>query len=450
MSSLFGTDGVRGRANHLLTPELTLALARASASQLLSSKGGRVIVGRDTRTSGPMIEAALAAGFASAGADVCLAGIIPTPAISFLIKDERADVGAVISASHNPPFDNGIKFFDRHGKKLSVEQEEAIEAALTAPPRPATRVGSIEPLEAAGRRYAAFLAGTIDVEEIDLSGLTVVVDCAFGATGRIAPHVLRHLGADVVELHTELDGERINENCGSTNLDAVRAVVLNRAADLGIAFDGDGDRVLLVARDGTSIDGDQMMGIAALHLHAKGLLHPPVVVATVLSNLGLEKALAEHGIRMVRTAVGDRNVAHAMRLHGAQIGGEQSGHIILSDHSPTGDGLLTAVKLLEFAHEAETDLSILAERIPQFPQVHRTVETATPGDLLDEPAVAEAIDAARDALGPHGRVIVRASGTQPVLRIMVEAEGMEACERVAADLEQTIRAAAKRKEERTA
>ena len=449
VSSLFGTDGVRGRANHLLTPELTLALARATASQLLT-EGGRVIVGRDTRTSGPMIEAALASGFASEGADVCLAGVIPTPAISFLIKDERADLGAVISASHNPPYDNGIKFFDRHGKKLSVEQEAAIEEALASLPSPNGTIGTIEPLEAAGRRYAAFLAGTIDVDEIDLSGLTVVADCAYGATGRIAPHVLRHLGAEVVELHTELDGERINEDCGSTNLDAVRSVVLDRSADLGIAFDGDGDRVLLVARDGTAIDGDQMMGIAALHLHAKGLLNPPTVIATVLTNLGLEHALSEHGIRMIRTAVGDRNVAHAMRLHGAQIGGEQSGHIILSDHSPTGDGLLTAVKLLEFAHEAETDLSVLAERIPQFPQVHRTVETPSPGELLEEPAVQAAIDAATTTLGTRGRVIVRASGTQPVLRIMVEAEQAEQCEQIAGDLEQKIRSVASKQDERTA
>ena len=276
MNSLFGTDGVRGRANEDLSPELALALARA-VSKILAPTGGRVIVGRDTRESGPMLEGALAAGFAACGCEVLLAGVIPTPAISFLIKDERAELGAVISASHNPPSDNGIKFFDRQGMKLSVEKERAIEESL----------GVSSSRSAAATRYAAFLTGAIEIDEVDLSGCTIVVDCAYGATGAIAPHVLRHFNATVIELHTYPDGERINQDCGSTHLDPLRAAVLDHHADLGIAFDGDGDRVLLVSSAGETIDGDRMMGIAALHMKRKGTLAPPLVVVTVMSNLGL-------------------------------------------------------------------------------------------------------------------------------------------------------------------
>lgn len=437
LSFLFGTDGVRGRANDLLTPELTLALARAAAAELLPN-GGRVIVGRDTRTSGPMLEAALASGFAAAGADVYLAGIIPTPAISFLIKDERAHLGAMISASHNPPDDNGIKFFNRAGMKLAVEEERAIEAGLEAEHRTRGPAGTIAPLEAAGTRYAAFLAGTIDADEVDLSGQTIAVDCAFGATGRIAPHVLRHLGANVVELHSSPDGRKINAECGSTHLGAIRAAVAEHNADLGIAFDGDGDRVLLIAKDGTTIDGDRMMGIAALHMQKQGILNPPVIVATILSNLGLEHVLADHGIRMIRTPVGDRHVSRAMVAHAARIGGEQSGHIILSDHSPTGDGILTAVKLLEFAHKEGCDLTTLAERIPLYPQIHRTLHCPSPDEAMQSPAIQRAIEKAREEIGDRGRVVVRASGTQPMVRIMVEADDADLCERISAPLEAQI------------
>ncbi|MCK4355464.1 phosphoglucosamine mutase, partial [Candidatus Bipolaricaulota bacterium] len=337
--NLFGTDGVRGRANQDLTPELALTLARAAAEHLLPERG-RVIIGRDTRTSGPMLEGTLAAGFSACGADVFLAGVIPTPAIAFLIKDEHADLGAVISASHNQPEDNGIKFFGRQGRKLTLSQEEAIENSFSKiSPQPGP-VGRIVPLEAAASRYAAFLVGTIEIEEIDLAGRTIVVDCAYGATGAIAPRVLRHFNARVIELHTLPDGMRINQECGSTHLAPLRAAVLEHHANLGIAFDGDGDRVLLVSPTGETIDGDRMMGIAAIHLQQKGSLDPAIVVATVMSNLGLEEALKRAGIEMVRTPVGDRNVAQAMLAHGAKIGGEQSGHIIFSDHSPTGDGIL--------------------------------------------------------------------------------------------------------------
>jgi phosphoglucosamine mutase len=437
MTPLFGTDGVRGRANDLLTPELAVSLARAAAGGI--PNGGCVIIGTDTRNSGPMLEAALAAGFASSGADVRLAGVIPTPAISFLIKDERADLGAIVSASHNPPEDNGIKFFDRHGMKLSIEQERAIESALSGDLAPADRIGSIRFLEAAATRYAAFLAGTIDVEAIDFSALTIVVDCAFGATGRIAPHVLRHLGANVIGLHTTPEGSRINQDCGSTHPEVVRAAVEAESADLGIAFDGDGDRVILVTRNGRTINGDQMMGIVALHMHQQGKLFPEIVVATIVSNLALEEVLTEHGIRLIRTSVGDRNVSRAMLQLGAKLGGEQSGHIIFFDHSPTGDGILTAVKLLEVAHETRKDLEDLAATIPLYPQAHCNVTCEAPEKALRLQLTRRAIEEAEAKLSQRGRVIVRPSGTQPLIRVSVEAEDEALCNATCAELEAALR-----------
>jgi len=437
MTSLFGTDGVRGRANALLTPELALRLARAAALRLART-GGRAIIGRDTRESGPMLEAALGSGFSSAGVDVDLAGVIPTPAISFLIKDAHADFGAVVSASHNPPADNGIKLFDRRGMKLTIDEERAVENALEDDLPPADRIGKVSILDAAATRYAAFLAGTIDAEAIDLSTHKLVVDCAFGATGAIAPYVLRHLGAEVIELNTEPDGRRINVDCGSTHLEPIRRAVHDQGADLGIAFDGDGDRVLLVAPSGRTIDGDQMMGIVALHMLRSGTLSPPTVVATVMSNLGFERALADRGIRLIRTPVGDRNVSQALVTHNAQLGGEQSGHIIFADHSPTGDGILTAVKLLEVAHESDRDLESLAEEIPLLPQVHRSIPSDRPIEALRQESVQTALRAAEKDLGDGGRVIARASGTQPIIRLTVEAESPELCESIAARLEQTI------------
>ena len=435
--TLFGTDGVRGRANELLTPELTVKLARATALEL-GATGGRAIIGRDTRTSGPMLESALAAGLASAGVDVFLAGVVPTPAISFLIKDELACFGAIVSASHNPPDDNGIKFFDKRGMKLPVEVERSIESRLDGPLPAAERVGDIRVVEAAATRYAAFLSGTIDVEAIDLSGHRVAVDCAYGATSKIAPHVLRHLGADVIEVNTVPDGTRINQECGSTHLDAVRAAVAEHDADLGIAFDGDGDRALLVTASGRTIDGDRMMGIVALHMQRLGTLSPQLVVATVMSNLGLEQALREKGIRLLRTPVGDRNVAQALVTEGAQVGGEQSGHIIFSDHSPTGDGILTAVKLLEISHEAGTDLETLGDQIPLFPQIHRTFPCDDPNAVLATEEIREALASAEAALGDAGRIIARASGTQPLFRLTVEAIDEALCAETVSRLSEVV------------
>ncbi len=440
MTALFGTDGVRGLANRLLTPELAVALARASAGRTIPG-GGRVIIGRDTRVSGPMLEAALASGFASAGADVCLAGIIPTPAISFLIKDEHADLGAVISASHNPPEDNGIKFFDRRGMKLDVEEEVAIEAAIDREPSTAARIGTIAPLEAAATRYAAFLTGVIDVEHVDFSGMTIVVDCAYGATAKIAPHVLRHLGARVVALHDALDGTRINQDCGSTCLDPLRRAVSEHGADIGVAFDGDGDRVLLVGSDGKVIDGDHMIGIAALHMLDAGALSPPLIVTTVMSNLGLEARLADAGVDVIRTPVGDRHVSQTMDETAALLGGEPSGHIIFSEYSPTGDGILTAVKLLVIAHQQGSDLGALARSIPLYPQVLRNVPCRSPTELVEDERVRDAVTLAREQLNARGQVLIRPSGTQPLVRILVEASDEAECGRIADAIEATLRGA---------
>ena len=437
MTQYFGTDGVRGKANQLLTPEFVLTLSRAIASTLVPS-GGRVIIGRDTRTSGPMLEAALSSGLASAGLDVCLAGIIPTPAISFLIKDERADLGIVISASHNPPEDNGIKLFDRKGQKLSEEQERQIEAALQNPLPPSKTLGQIAILEAAATRYAAFLSGTIDAEHVDFSGMTLVLDCAHGATAPIAPHVFRHLGATVIPIHCQLDGENINVNCGATDLARLQEVTREHGADLGIAFDGDGDRVLLVGPDGFEIDGDRMMGIAASSLAERNLLSPAAIVATILSNRGLELWLEARGIAVHRTAVGDRYVSHRMVEEDIQIGGEASGHVIFRDHSPTGDGILTAVKLLEIAHLRGRDLPSLAREIPLFPQVARNIVCESPSHLAENPRTNEVLHLAQKDLGPLGRIVLRPSGTQPMLRIMVETEDASRCEEIADSLEKSL------------
>ena len=432
--ALFGTDGVRGRANIDLTPELALAVGAASG-RVVAGAGGRAVIGRDTRRSGPMLEAALVAGLTSVGVDVLLAGIVPTPGISFLIKDERAQLGVVVSASHNPPEDNGIKLFDEEGLKLTEAAENRIASDLAAPPATRTvEVGSARELPAAAARYAAFLTGAMETDDVDLSGSTIVVDCAYGATGAIATRVLEHFHARVIEMHAEPCGERINEACGVGDVAPLRAAVLAHDAQLGIAFDGDGDRVLLVTAAGDILDGDSILGIAAIHQLREGRLDPRIVVATVLSNYGLERGLKERGISLRRTPVGDRHVAREMRATNARLGGEKSGHIIFRDHSSTGDGILTAVKLLEVVHETGRSLEDLAREVPLLPQEQRDVPTEDPVALLARPEVLRIIDNARTDVGDRGRVLVRASGTQALLRVMVEAEEPERCLRLCDEL----------------
>jgi len=439
MSSLFGTDGVRGRADALLTPELVVSLARAIARTLLP-EGGMALIGRDTRTSGPRIEAALVAGLTSSGVDVRRAGVIPTPAIAYLVDEEGADLGIVVSASHNPPEDNGIKLFGRRGAKLTEAVEQRIEAAVSLPSVRWAEVGTVRDVEAATARYQSFLRRVAEVDRVDLSGMRLVVDCAYGAASAVAPQVFRDLGAAVVPLHATHEGERINVGCGATHLEPVSEAVRRQGADLGIAFDGDGDRVLLVDGKGLVIDGDRMLGIAASWLAGQGLLSPRAIVATILSNQGLELWLAERDIVMIRTPVGDRNVFHRMVQEGVQIGGEASGHIIFRQDAPTGDGILTAIKLLGMARNQGVELTSLARQIPLFPQCARDIACSHPSVVAGMDGVQGIVREVEREIGARGRVVLRASGTQSVLRIMVEAEDAALCRDRAEHLAQRLQA----------
>jgi phosphoglucosamine mutase len=435
---LFGTDGIRGVANADLTPELVFRVGRA-AGAVLGPAAREIVVGRDTRLSGPMLEAALAAGLCSVGARVALAGIVPTPAVAFLARDAGAS-GVVISASHNPVEDNGVKFFGQDGFKLADATEDAIEAALDRNdlPRPTgPGVGTILPLVDARARYLTHLAG---LSEGLLAGLKIVVDCAFGAAVPVAPELWDRLGATVVPIHDEPDGARINVACGSTHLEPLRRAVRAQAADLGFAHDGDADRVLAVDERGEEVDGDALMGICAIDRHRRGRLTGSLVVATVMSNVGLEQALAAEGIRLERARVGDRYVLERMRELGATLGGEQSGHLIFLDHATTGDGLVTAIQLTNVMLRTGRRLSELRAGIPRYPQVLVNVRVRARDGVTDDPHVARAISAAERRLAAHGRILVRPSGTEPLVRVMVEAERQSEAEGVAADVAAVIAA----------
>lgn len=419
MGRLFGTDGVRGVANRDLTPDLVIALGRAAAA-VLAPEGGTIVVGRDTRLSGPMLEGALIAGFGSAGCDVALAGIIPTPAVAFLTVDAKARAGAVISASHNPVDDNGIKFFTHEGLKTSGDIEDRIEEAMTdSLPIPAgDLVGTVETMNDAADRYITHLLGAI---ERPLKGLTVVLDCAYGAAWSVAPRAFREAGAEVIAINAEADGSRINVDCGSTSLAGLAAKVVEAGADLGIAFDGDADRALAVDETGNPVDGDQLLALTALDLHTAGTLKNDIVVATVMANLGFVRALEAAGITVVTAPVGDKFVAEAMADHSAVLGGEQSGHLIFGAHSTTGDGCLTALKVAEILVASDTSLSELAHVFDAYPQVLLNVRVEDPEKLDSATDVWDAVTAAEKTLGSDGRILVRASGTEPLVRVMVEA-----------------------------
>ena len=435
---LFGTDGVRGVANGDLTPDLALALGRA-AGAVLAPGGGVVVVGRDTRLSGPMLEGALVAGLTSAGASVCRTGILPSPAISWLTVEDKASAGAVISASHNPVEDNGIKFFSAEGLKLAAGEEERIEAAMENVPevRPTgSGVGAVRELADAEERYADHLLGAITTR---LTGLRVVLDCAYGAAYRVAPLVFSEAGAEVWAINAEPDGARINVDCGSTSLSAVSAAVAESGADFGLAFDGDADRVLAVDESGAPVDGDRILGMAARSLLEGGELRNGVVVATVMSNLGFRRALESQGIEVVTAPVGDKFVAEAMAERGAVLGGEQSGHIIFGDHSGTGDGILTGLQIARAVARAEVPLSRLAHFYEPFPQVLINVEVPVPESLGNARELWGEIERAEESLGSEGRVLVRASGTERVVRVMVEAPMRATAERVAKSLSSAVR-----------
>lgn len=431
---LFGTDGVRGVANVELTPELALALGRAAI--LLKDERNRAVIGRDTRRSGEMLAAALAAGVASVGVDVLDAGIVPTPTIPFLVQRYNASFGAVVSASHNPAEDNGVKFFDRAGFKIPEQVEQRLEEAVNVgvPERATARgIGRIRPASEAGQLYLEFLLSLADESLRDLR-LKLVVDCANGATSQIARELFTQLGLEAITIHDQPDGDNINLGCGSTDLRSLKEAVLLYRADLGVAYDGDGDRAIFVDHQGREVDGDAILFLAALALKAKGLLAPPVVIATVMSNLGLEEALKAEGLELVRTKVGDRYVAAELEARGCCLGGEQSGHIIFRNCSTTGDGLITTLQVLALLREAERPLAELAARLPRYPQVLHNIPVKDPALLHRHERLRAAIASFQSQLDGVGRLIVRPSGTQPLIRVMVEGKDEVLVRQVGAQL----------------
>jgi phosphoglucosamine mutase len=441
MRRLFGTDGVRGVANKDLTPDLVLALGRAGGRVLLPS-GGEVVVGRDTRLSGPMLEGALVSGLSSAGVTVRTCGILPSPAVAFLTVDERAAAGAVISASHNPVADNGVKFFSDEGYKLPAEMEERIEEAMAEPASEelpiGAGVGSVAPLGHALDRYVDHLTGTL---ETSLAGLKVVLDCAHGAAYEAGPRALRAAGAEVVVIHGEPDGARINVDCGSTAPELAGKAVVAEGAQLGLAFDGDADRVLALDEQGQLVDGDQIIGMLALGMVERGQLDNAQVVATVMSNLGFMKAMEANSIGVITSPVGDKHVVEAMNASGAVLGGEQSGHIVFGQHATTGDGILTALQVAQIVASTQKPLSETARFFEPYPQVLLNVEVTSRESLESAESLWDQIRSVEESLGEDGRVLVRASGTEPVVRVMVEAADAEVARRTAENLAESVRSA---------
>lgn len=423
MARLFGTDGVRGLANGELTPELAMSLS-ASAARVLAAHDRShrpiAIVGRDPRASGEMLEAAVVAGLASAGADVLRVGVLPTPAVAHLVGALDADLGVMISASHNPMPDNGIKLFAAGGHKLPDGLEDEIEAGLDAPTTRPTgaEIGRVSDVDDATDRYTAHL---LAATPHPLTGVRVVVDCANGAASAAGPDVYRKAGAEVVAIHAEPDGVNINDGCGSTHMEQVRAAVREHGADLGIAHDGDADRCLAVDAQGELIDGDQIMAVLALAMADADELAGNTLVATVMSNLGLHLAMAEHGIELRTAAVGDRYVLEELRAGGYSLGGEQSGHVVLPLHATTGDGLLTGLRLMSRMAQTGRPLAELAGVMRRLPQVLVNVRVADKAAVAESSAVREAVGAVEAELGAEGRVLLRPSGTEQLVRVMVEA-----------------------------
>ena len=424
MGRLFGTDGVRGVAGTELTRELAAGLGKATVLVLGRHDGvtPTIVVGRDPRASGEWLEEALVEGIRGAGGDVLLAGIQPTPAIAFMTVDLGVSAGVVISASHNPAQDNGIKIFSDEGRKLPDDIEDAIEGALDAAIRNA-QLGDVRRIDEGRERYVEHL---LAAALAPLQGMHVVVDCANGSASDVAPPLLRRLGAEVTAINAEPDGININVGCGALHPEVVAAEVVRLGADAGVSHDGDADRALFAAADGTVIDGDQVLAACAVGMHDEGELDRDTVVATVMSNLGFERAMAEHGITVRRTKVGDRYVVEEMERGGFVLGGEQSGHVIFRRFATTGDGLLTAVRFLSLAAVKGIGVGELAAVMRRYPQVLRNVPVEDREAVAASDAVARAVTAAEEALGDAGRVLLRPSGTEPLVRVMVEAETPEA------------------------
>jgi phosphoglucosamine mutase len=433
----FGTDGIRGEANTVITPELAMKVAQATG--VLFQRGEhrhRAVIGKDTRLSSYMIEYAMVAGFASVGMDTLLLGPIPTPAVAMLTPSMRADVGVMISASHNSFEDNGIKLFGPDGFKLSDEAEAKIETMLDRDfalklSKPAD-LGRAMRVEGDRARYIEFAKRTL-ARHLSLAGLRIVVDCANGAAYKVAPEALWELGAEVFPIGVEPDGFNINRGVGSTAPEALARKVREVRADIGIALDGDADRVLIIDEMGKPVDGDQLMAVIAQSWKEDGRLSQPGIVATVMSNLGLERYLEGLGLHLARTAVGDRYVLEHMRRHGYNLGGEQSGHVILSDYCTTGDGLVAALQLLAVVMRQSKPVSQVCHRFEPSPQVLKSVRVGA-GKPLEDAAVAQAIEAARKQLGGAGRLVIRASGTEPVIRVMGEGDDLDLVTRIVAEI----------------
>lgn len=441
MGRLFGTDGVRGVANRELTAELAVALGSAAAQRLASGSGRRLaVVGRDPRASGEMLEAAVIAGLTSQGVDALRAGVLPTPAVAYLTSAYQADFGVMISASHNPMPDNGIKFFGPGGHKLDDATEDEIEDLVAAGPglRPVgADVGRVVAADDALDRYLEHLA---DATPIRLDGLTVVVDCAHGAAFDAAPRAYRTAGATVIAINAEPDGLNINDGCGSTHLEPLRAAVLAHQADLGLAHDGDADRCLAVDAAGNVVDGDAIMVVLALAMQDAGELAGDTLVATVMSNLGLHLAMRAAGVDVHTTDVGDRYVLEQLRAGGFTIGGEQSGHIVLPKLATTGDGIITGLRLMARMAQSRTPLSELAAAMRTLPQVLINVEVADKADAVGHPAVRSAVQRAEEELGDTGRILLRPSGTEQLVRVMVEAADEDTARQIATGVAEKVRA----------
>ncbi|WP_137045891.1 phosphoglucosamine mutase [Pseudolabrys sp. FHR47] len=433
----FGTDGIRGLANKVITPELALKVGQAAGLIFRAGEHRhRVLIGKDTRLSGYMIETALVAGFTSVGMDVLLTGPIPTPGVGMLVRSMRADLGVMISASHNPYDDNGIKLFGPDGYKLSDEVERRIEKLIDSDIAKqlagSDDLGRARRIDGVQDRYIEFAKRTLP-RDIDLAGLRVVIDCANGAAYKVAPGALWELGADVISIGTDPDGFNINKDCGSTSLNTLVHKVREMRADIGIALDGDADRVMLVDERGHIVDGDQLLAVIAQSWKEDGRLTKNGVVATVMSNLGLERYLGGLGLELLRTPVGDRYVLERMRAEGYNVGGEQSGHIILSDYSTTGDGFVAALQALAVVKRSGKPVSEVCHRFEPLPQILKNVRYKT-GKPMENAAVTAAIASAEQKLGSGGRLLVRPSGTEPVIRVMGEGDDKAVVEQAVDDV----------------
>jgi phosphoglucosamine mutase len=442
----FGTDGIRGLANtHPMTSEVALKVGMAAGKLFQTgSHRHRVVIGKDTRLSGYMLEAALMSGFTSVGVDVFLLGPMPTPAVAMLTRSLRADIGVMISASHNKYEDNGIKLFDPDGYKLSDEMEQEIERLIETDSRmmlaPADRIGRAQRVESAQERYIEFAKRTLP-KNLKLTGIRIVIDCANGAAYKVAPEALWELGAEVIKIGVEPNGRNINDKCGSTAPELLVQKVKEFRADIGIALDGDADRVVIVDEKGQIVDGDQLMAVIAESWHRRGKLAAGGVVATVMSNLGLERYLNAQGLGLVRTPVGDRYVVEHMRKHGYNVGGEQSGHIVLSDFTTTGDGLVSALQVLACVVATGKPVSHVCARFTPLPQVLKNVRYSN-GKPLEDKRVRKAIEGAKQKLGEKGRIVIRPSGTEPVIRVMAEGDDELLVNAVVGDIVDAVKVAA--------